>query len=211
PRRGAQPVAGALQNRGRHPARPRGRHPHRPPAPLGKCEHGRGDPETLRRVERDRNPVSQDQSQANLQCGIIVKSKTSGVLTLLVLQKLQFGVDFRQWNGDACVFHAIRPAIPRTSGHPIHDHSAKRLERSDARTRLCTAAPWPRAAPAATSQFLRSDEENWAWRAVDPVLKVWAVERDFIHTYPAGSWGPAEANRLFEKESQYWRNSLASD
>lgn len=61
------------------------------------------------------------------------------------------------------------------------------------------------------SQFLRSDEVNWAWRVVDPVLKVWAVERDFIHTYPAGSWGPAEANRLFEKESQYWRNSLASD
>ena len=61
------------------------------------------------------------------------------------------------------------------------------------------------------SQFLRSDEVNWAWRVVDPVLKVWAVERDFIHTYPAGSWGPTEANRLFEKESQYWRNSLASE
>jgi glucose-6-phosphate 1-dehydrogenase len=61
------------------------------------------------------------------------------------------------------------------------------------------------------SQFLRSDEVNWAWRVVDPVLKVWAVERDFIHTYPAGSWGPQEADRLFEKESQYWRNSLASD
>ena len=61
------------------------------------------------------------------------------------------------------------------------------------------------------SQFLRSDEVNWAWRVVDPVLKVWAVERDFIHTYPAGSWGPAEADRLFEKESQSWRNSLGSD
>lgn len=61
------------------------------------------------------------------------------------------------------------------------------------------------------SQFLRSDEVLWAWRVVDPVLKVWAVERDFIPTYPAGSWGPQEANRLFEKESQYWRNHLSTD
>jgi len=61
------------------------------------------------------------------------------------------------------------------------------------------------------SQFLRSDEVNWAWRVVDPVLKEWAVERDYIPTYPAGSWGPDEANRLFEKESQSWRNSLASE
>jgi glucose-6-phosphate 1-dehydrogenase len=60
------------------------------------------------------------------------------------------------------------------------------------------------------SQFLRSDEVNWAWRVVDPVLKTWAVERDFIHTYPAGSWGPLEANRLFQKENQTWRNSLGS-
>ena len=60
------------------------------------------------------------------------------------------------------------------------------------------------------SQFLRSDEVNWAWRVVDPILKVWAVERDYIPTYPAGTWGPEEADRLFEKESQAWRNSLAS-
>lgn len=61
------------------------------------------------------------------------------------------------------------------------------------------------------SQFLRSDEVNWAWRVVDPILKVWAVERDFIPTYPAGSWGPQESNRLFEKESQVWRNNLSSE
>jgi glucose-6-phosphate 1-dehydrogenase len=58
------------------------------------------------------------------------------------------------------------------------------------------------------SLFLRSDEVNWAWRVVDPVLALWATERDFIHTYPAGSWGPAEANRLFDREDQAWRNGL---
>ncbi|QSA95509.1 glucose-6-phosphate dehydrogenase [Methylococcus sp. EFPC2] len=61
------------------------------------------------------------------------------------------------------------------------------------------------------SQYLRSDEVTWAWRVVDPMLKVWAMERDFIQTYPAGTWGPVEANRLFEREDQCWRNSMALD
>nr|MCU0936051.1 glucose-6-phosphate dehydrogenase [Gammaproteobacteria bacterium] len=58
------------------------------------------------------------------------------------------------------------------------------------------------------SLFLRYDEVQGAWQVVDPILKVWSVERDFIQTYPAGSWGPREANRLFEKEGQAWRGSL---
>jgi glucose-6-phosphate 1-dehydrogenase len=60
------------------------------------------------------------------------------------------------------------------------------------------------------SLFLRSDEVDYAWRVVDPILKRWATERDFIHTYPAGSWGPNEANRLFDKEDQDWRNGLGN-
>jgi glucose-6-phosphate 1-dehydrogenase len=58
------------------------------------------------------------------------------------------------------------------------------------------------------SQFLRFDEVIGAWRVVDPVLRVWATERDYIHTYPAGTWGPQETRRLFEKEYQFWRHSL---
>jgi glucose-6-phosphate 1-dehydrogenase len=58
------------------------------------------------------------------------------------------------------------------------------------------------------SLFLRSDEVSWAWQVVDPVLKLWATERDFIHTYPAGGWGPVEATRLFDREDQDWRNGL---
>ncbi|MEW8044258.1 MAG: glucose-6-phosphate dehydrogenase [gamma proteobacterium symbiont of Phacoides pectinatus] len=61
------------------------------------------------------------------------------------------------------------------------------------------------------SLFLRYDEVEYAWRVVDPVLRVWATERDFIHTYPAGSWGPEESRRLFEKEVQHWRHSLAPE
>jgi len=61
------------------------------------------------------------------------------------------------------------------------------------------------------SLFLRYDEVEWAWRVVDPILRVWAMERDYISTYPAGSWGPQETRRLFEKEDQFWRHSLLPD
>ncbi len=58
------------------------------------------------------------------------------------------------------------------------------------------------------SLFLRYDEVEYAWRVVDPVLRVWAMERDYIPTYTAGSWGPHESLRLFEREGQRWRHSL---
>ncbi len=58
------------------------------------------------------------------------------------------------------------------------------------------------------SLFLRYDEVEHAWRVVDPVLRAWAMERAYIATYPAGSWGPEESRRLFERENQTWRNSL---
>ncbi|AGA34463.1 Glucose-6-phosphate 1-dehydrogenase [Thioalkalivibrio nitratireducens DSM 14787] len=58
------------------------------------------------------------------------------------------------------------------------------------------------------SLFLRYDEVEYAWRIVDAVLKAWSVERDFIHTYPAGSWGPQESRRLFDEEIDRWRHSM---
>jgi len=58
------------------------------------------------------------------------------------------------------------------------------------------------------SLFLRYDEVEYAWHVIDPILRVWSMERDYISTYPAGSWGPIESRRLFEKEDQRWRHSL---
>jgi glucose-6-phosphate 1-dehydrogenase len=58
------------------------------------------------------------------------------------------------------------------------------------------------------SLFLRFDEIEWAWRVVDPILRHWAIEREYIPTYAAGSWGPADANRLFDSDDQIWRNEL---
>ena len=58
------------------------------------------------------------------------------------------------------------------------------------------------------SLFLRYDEIAWAWGVVDPVIKQWDIERDYIHTYPAGSWGPPEVNKLFDRDDHYWRDAL---
>jgi len=55
------------------------------------------------------------------------------------------------------------------------------------------------------SLFLRYDEVEWAWRIVDPVLGVWASERDFIPTHPAGEWEPGEVGRIFNKSHHGWR------
>ena len=59
-----------------------------------------------------------------------------------------------------------------------------------------------------SSLFLRYDEVEWAWRVVDPILKVWSTEREYIHTYSAGSWGPETSSRLFDRDDQHWRNSM---
>ena len=58
------------------------------------------------------------------------------------------------------------------------------------------------------SLFLRIDEVETAWRVVDPILKVWSMERDFISTYPAGTWGPRGTYHLFGGDAQFWRHSL---
>lgn len=61
------------------------------------------------------------------------------------------------------------------------------------------------------SLFLRYDEVEWAWRVVDPVLKVWSMERDFINTYASGTWGPRGTYRLFDRDDQFWRHKLTID
>ncbi len=58
------------------------------------------------------------------------------------------------------------------------------------------------------SLFLRIDEVEAAWRVVDPILKVWSMEREFINTYQAGTWGPRGTYRLFDRDDQFWRHSL---
>lgn len=55
------------------------------------------------------------------------------------------------------------------------------------------------------SLFLRYDEVEYAWRIVDPILRNWSTERDFIETYASGDWEPKEVSRIFDKPDHHWR------
>jgi len=56
--------------------------------------------------------------------------------------------------------------------------------------------------------FLRYDEVEHAWRVVDPVIREWQRRDEAIPEYPAGSWGPVESRRLFDKKEQRWRHTI---
>ena len=58
------------------------------------------------------------------------------------------------------------------------------------------------------SLFLRYDEVDAAWRIVDPVVARWGADRRPLPTYEAGSWGPADSRRLFDKAEHRWRHHL---
>ena len=52
--------------------------------------------------------------------------------------------------------------------------------------------------------FTRDDEVDALWQIIDPILKGWQKSDVPVAEYPAGSAGPAEADRLLE-EGDKWR------
>lgn len=53
--------------------------------------------------------------------------------------------------------------------------------------------------------FIRDDEVEAAWEFVDPLLEACAREKErTLPMYPAGSWGPTEADRLMEADARKW-------
>ena len=53
--------------------------------------------------------------------------------------------------------------------------------------------------------FIRSDEVLQAWRIVDPILTAWASRDTPLARYPAGTWGPKQADQLLAREGRRWR------
>jgi len=55
--------------------------------------------------------------------------------------------------------------------------------------------------------FQRADMVEAGWSVVNPVLDIWKAlpPRNFPN-YPAGSWGPKEADELLERDGRRWRN-----
>jgi glucose-6-phosphate 1-dehydrogenase len=52
--------------------------------------------------------------------------------------------------------------------------------------------------------FVRSDEQEQAWRWVEPVLDAWKSDTIGPRTYVAGSWGPAAASALVARDGNVW-------
>jgi glucose-6-phosphate 1-dehydrogenase len=52
--------------------------------------------------------------------------------------------------------------------------------------------------------FVRSDEQEQAWRWVGPVLDAWAASEDPPRPYTAGSWGPAAASAMVARDGFTW-------
>ena len=55
--------------------------------------------------------------------------------------------------------------------------------------------------------FIRRDEVETAWGLVTPILEAWAAAgRTGLAYYPAGSWGPTEADRFIQVDGRAWVN-----
>jgi glucose-6-phosphate 1-dehydrogenase len=52
--------------------------------------------------------------------------------------------------------------------------------------------------------FVRSDEQEEAWRWVEPILQHWSAEAKEPRRYPAGTWGPSAANTLIARDGYSW-------
>jgi glucose-6-phosphate 1-dehydrogenase len=54
--------------------------------------------------------------------------------------------------------------------------------------------------------FDRADSVEAAWTLMEPLLKAWSSPGSGSPpTYPSGSWGPAEADELLQREGREWR------
>ena len=52
--------------------------------------------------------------------------------------------------------------------------------------------------------FVRSDEQEQAWRWVEPVLEAWRRDTSGPRPYSAGTWGPAAATALVARDGFTW-------
>ena len=56
--------------------------------------------------------------------------------------------------------------------------------------------------------FVRSDEQEQAWRWVAPILEHWAQDTEGPRPYAAGSWGPPAASALVARDGHAWAEEL---
>jgi glucose-6-phosphate 1-dehydrogenase len=52
--------------------------------------------------------------------------------------------------------------------------------------------------------FVRSDEQECAWRWVEPILDAWKADPQGPRPYAAGSWGPSASSAMIAKDNFCW-------
>ncbi|WP_411883823.1 glucose-6-phosphate dehydrogenase [Polaromonas sp. YR568] len=52
--------------------------------------------------------------------------------------------------------------------------------------------------------FVRSDEQEEAWRWVEPILDSWSNDSGAPRSYAAGSWGPSAASAMIARDGYCW-------
>ena len=52
--------------------------------------------------------------------------------------------------------------------------------------------------------FARIDEVLYSWKFFDPILNFWAFGGNPL-SYPCGSWGPEEADKIMSQDNRNWR------
>ena len=53
--------------------------------------------------------------------------------------------------------------------------------------------------------YARGDSTEAAWEFIDPILKAWENDDIPVYGYPAGTWGPENADNLIEGDKMTWR------
>lgn len=55
-----------------------------------------------------------------------------------------------------------------------------------------------------STYFTRWDEVATAWSFVDNIAKAWKKSNEDLFAYPAGSWGPEQADKLLQEDGFHW-------
>jgi len=56
------------------------------------------------------------------------------------------------------------------------------------------------------SRFMRRDAVEASWNWVTNILDGWAQQKlRWLPEYPAGTWGPVEADRMIQRDGRSWR------
>jgi glucose-6-phosphate 1-dehydrogenase len=56
--------------------------------------------------------------------------------------------------------------------------------------------------------FVRRDEQEAAWKWVEPIMSSWSDSTDSPKPYIAGTWGPAASTALLGREGFAWHEEL---